>query len=98
MGKKSDLTTNTAIKAALHRLWLRSRERSGRLKMGGYCCQRCGVKQSKAKGKEVSVNVHHIDGVRWKQMIAYIRQELLVTPDKLRTLCRECHLKEHKEE
>ena len=98
MGKRSPYSTNTAIKAALHRLWLRSRERSGRLKMDGYCCQKCGVKQSKAKGKEVSVNVHHIEGIRWKQIIEYIRQELLVKPEKLETLCKPCHKDEHKEE
>ena len=98
MGKKSEFTTNTAIKAALHRLWLRSCERSGRLKMDGYCCQKCGAKQSKAKGKEVAVNVHHIDGIRWKQMIEYIRQELLVKPEKLETLCKLCHKDEHKED
>ena len=98
MGRKSLFSTNTFIKAALHRLWLRSRERALRLKMDGYCCQRCGVKQSKRKGFEVSVNVHHLDGIRWKEMIAYIRQELLVTPDKLTTLCVTCHKNEHEED
>ena len=98
MGKRSIYSTNTAIKAALHRLWLRSRERALRLKLDGYCCQRCGVKQSKRKGFEVSVNVHHLDGIRWKEMIAYIRQELLVTPDKLTTLCVTCHKSEHEED
>ena len=98
MGKKSPYSTNTYIKAALHRMWLRSRERALRLKLDGYCCQRCGVKQSKAKGKEVSVQVHHIDGVRWDKIIEYIRRELLVKPDQLFTLCKQCHKKTHKEE
>jgi len=98
MGKRSIYSTNTAIKAALHRLFLRSRERALRLKMDGYRCQVCNAKQSKAKGKEVTVNVHHMFGVRWKEMIEYIRQELLVTPDKLVTLCKQCHLDEHEED
>ena len=46
----------------------------------------------------MSVNVHHIDGVRWKEMIEYIRQELLVKPEKLETLCRSCHKSEHEED
>ena len=98
MGRKSLFSTNTFIKAALHRMWLRSRERALRLKMDGYCCQVCGAKQSKRKGAEVKVNCHHLNGVRWKEMIAYIRQELLVTPDKLTTLCVTCHKSEHEED
>ena len=98
MGRKSPYSTNTAIKAALHRLWLRSRERALRLKIDGYCCQVCRVKQSKAKGKEVSVNVHHLDGIRWDEMIEYIRAELLVRPERLETLCKNCHDRKHKEE
>ena len=96
--KRSPYSTNTFIKAALHRMWLRSRERSLRLKMDGYCCQVCGAKQSKRKGAEVAVNVHHLNGIRWKEMIAYIRKELLVTPDKLTTLCVTCHKNEHEED
>ena len=97
MGKRSLYSTNTFIKAALHRMWLRSRERALRLKMDGYCCQKCGVKQSKRKGSEVAVNVHHLDGVRWKEMIEYIRMELLVGPDQTETLCKSCHKSEHEE-
>ena len=96
MGKRSLYSTNTAIKSALHRLWLRSRERALRLKLDNYSCQECGAKQSRKKGQEVFVNVHHIDGIRWAEIIEYIRQELLVKPDKLKTLCVECHSKEHK--
>ena len=97
MGRRSPYSTNTAIKSALHRLWLRSRERALRLKQDNYSCQKCGVKQSKAKGREVSVNVHHLDGIRWAEIIEYIRQELLVKPDRLQTLCKSCHSEEHRE-
>ena len=97
MGKRSLYSTNTFIKAALHRMWLRSRERALRLKMDGYCCQVCGVKQSKRIGFVVKVNVHHLFGVRWNEMVEYIRKELLVTPDKLVTMCVDCHKSEHEE-
>ena len=60
MGKRSPYSTNTYIKAALHRMWLRSREHALRLKMDGYCCQKCGIKKSERKGFVVKVNVHHI--------------------------------------
>ena len=65
--------------------------------MDGYCCQHCGVKQSKRKGFEVAVNVHHCYGVKWVEMIEYIRQELLVKPEDLVTLCKSCHDEEHKQ-
>ena len=98
MGKRSKFTTNTTIKAALHRHWLRSRERSGRLKIDNYSCQQYGVKQSKRKGFEWSVHVHHLDGIRWDEIIEDIRRELLVKPDKLVTLCKQCHTNEHEED
>ena len=97
MGKKSLYSTNTAIKSALHRLFLRSRERALRLKMDNYSCQKCGIKQSRSKGKEVFVHVHHLDGIRWAEIIEYIRRELLVKPDRLVTLCKQCHIDEHGE-
>ena len=79
-------------------MWLRSRERALREKLDGYCCQRCGAKKSVAKGREVKIEIHHIDGIRWAKIIEYIRRELLVKPDQLFTLCKQCHLDEHKED
>lgn len=93
--KRKDYTPNSQIKAALHRLWLRSRERGAAIKRDGYTCQNCGLKQSTAKGKEQRVAVHHLDGVEWENIIAYIRRHLLVEPRLLTTLCPECHKKEH---
>jgi len=79
------------VRSALRRLWLRSRERQAALKRDNYSCLECGVKQSRAKGREVYVEVHHKDGIRWQEILDYIFQQLLVNPDKLETNCEECH-------
>lgn len=93
--KKLPNTPNSQIKSALRKLFLRSRERSARIKADGYTCQRCGVKQSRAKGREVYVEVHHLDGVcNWHEIYSAIRKHLLVSPDRMQTLCKECHREE----
>lgn len=98
MGKKLEYTPNSKIKAALRMLWLRSRERSEAIKRDKYTCQECGAKQSKKKGEEVKVEVHHIEGVcNWEEIYEVIRKNLLCSPDKQITMCSECHKKyEHK--
>ena len=88
---KKPITTNSNITSAIRRLWLRSRERAQRLKKDNYTCQTCNSKQSRKKGSEVYVQVHHIDGIKWKEIIEYIRKNVLVDEDKLETLCKECH-------
>ena len=93
MGKKLPYTPNSRIRAALRKLWLRSRERAAALKRDKYTCK-CGKKQCMAKGREVYVEVHHIDGIDWDGVIALIRERLLQTPDKLETMCVECHKEE----
>jgi len=94
MAKKALTTTNSQIRSALRMLFLRSRERQQAIKRDGYTCQICGKKQSKAKGKEVSCEVHHISGVtNWQAMFDSIRQHLLCDPANMQTLCRECHEK-----
>jgi len=98
MGKRLEYTPNSQIKSALRRLFLRSRERASRLKMDGYTCQVCGAKQSKARGKEIKVEVHHVENINWLDIIAYIRKTLLVDPEKMTTRCIPCHKKEHEEE
>lgn len=95
---KLPYTPRSRIKGALHRLWLRSRERAAALKRDQYTCQRCGKKQSTAKGREQSVCVHHINGVKWAEIIEYVYQQLLVSPDLLETLCQDCHDNEHEAE
>ena len=85
-------TKKTHIVRALRLLWLRSKERTAALKKSGYCCERCGVKQSKKKGFEQRVEVHHKEGVgNWDKIIDVIHEELLCAPEKLEVLCPECH-------
>lgn len=92
---KSTRTPKGRIKAALRQLWLRSRERATALKNTKYCCAKCGVKQSKAKGKEQKIEVHHKEGIaNWNKVIELIQAELLVSPDKLESLCPTCHRNE----
>ena len=94
MGKKSERTTRSQIKEALRRLSLRSRERAAALKRDNYTCQRCGRKQSRAKGSEIYVECHHRNGVNWPVLVDCIYEMLLCHPDDLITLCKECHRKE----
>ena len=96
MGKRLPGTPRSNVRSALRQLWLRSRERAARLKLDGYSCQSCGVKQSKAKGREVEVQVHHKKGVEWEQMIDLIYEKILVPPAELETLCIDCHGKHEK--
>jgi predicted HNH restriction endonuclease len=94
MGKRLPYTPNSRIKSALRQLWLRSRERAAALKRDGYTCQCCGIKQSRAKGREVYVEVHHAEGVlNWDHLYTAIRHWLLCNPEHLVTLCKDCHKK-----
>lgn len=90
-------TPKSKIRNALRKLWLQSRERGFAIKRDRYTCQRCGRKKSVAKGREISVEVHHKDGhISWDELIDVIQNELLCHPDNLETLCRDCHEKEGK--
>lgn len=91
MAKKQATTTNTMIRSALRRLFLHSPERSKALKDANYTCQECGRKQSRAKGKEVYVQVHHLTPVNWLGLFDEIRARLLHSADRYRVLCKECH-------
>lgn len=94
MSRRLPTTPRSRVRAALRQLWLRSRERAAALKAAGYRCG-CGAKQSRRKGAEVYVEVHHIDGVNWDGLIDLVFERLLHGPDRLRVLCKECHRKEH---
>lgn len=65
------------------------------IRRDGYTCQVCGIKQSKVKGREVKVEIHHLDGgvENWPELIEAVRKYLLCDPDKMRTLCEDCHRK-----
>ncbi len=91
MGKRKPNTPRSQVRSALRRLWLRSRERQAALKRDKYTCQECGKKQSMAKGKEIYVEVHHLNGIKWEQIIDYIYRHLLVDPKELETECVGCH-------
>lgn len=95
MSRKMPNTPRSRIRACLRQLWLRSRERAAALKRDKYTCVRCGVKQSKAKGKEVFVQVHHLNGIpNWETVIDVICAHILCNPSELITLCQDCHEKE----
>jgi len=88
-------TTASRIRSTLRQLWLRSRERAECLKNAKYCCEKCGVKQSKKKGFEQKVEVHHKEGIlNWETLINEIYKYLLPTPNNLECLCPKCHKKE----
>ena len=96
MGKRMLRTPRSKVRAALRQLSLRCRERAAAMKAAKYCCQRCGVKQSRAKGKEVFINGHHREGVgNWEKVIDLIFEELLCEPEKWEILCEDCHKGEH---
>jgi len=95
MGRKLPYTPNSRITSAIRQLWLRSREHLVPLQRSGYRCECCGVKASKAKGREVKLHVHHIDGIDWDGVREIIRERVLVSPDRLQALCVDCHNKQH---
>ena len=101
MGKRLSTTPRSHIRACLRQAWLRSRERAAAIKRDNYTCQSvgCGKKQSKAKGREVKVQVHHIAGMDWDELIDLVFESgLFCDPKNLITLCESCHKKISKEQ
>jgi len=99
MGKKLTYTPRSKVKSALRQLWLRSRERGNAVKRDKNTCQRCHEKGTKAKNKKrIDIQVHHLDGIEWEELIDMVYRYLLVHEDGLECLCTECHDKEHLEE
>jgi len=85
-------TPRYRIVGMLRQMFVRSAERNEALKRDKYSCCKCGVKQSKARGKEQKVEVHHKKGVYvWNDIIELITEQLLCHPDDLETLCPDCH-------
>jgi len=95
MSRRLPATPRSQVRSALRQLWLRSRERQAALKRDKYTCQSCKRKQSKAKGREFKVEVHHVSGViDWELTLDYIYRHLLCDPKYLETLCVDCHKEE----
>jgi len=93
MGKKKPHTPRSKIKSAIRRAWMQSRERAKALKDTGYCCKRCGIKQSRAKGKEVYLEVHHDPVIDWEGVVSLIFERVL-NPVQY-PLCKKCHNEKH---
>jgi predicted HNH restriction endonuclease len=89
--RKKPITPRSKVRQALRMLSLRSRERAECLKKSGYRCEMCGVKQSKAKGKEAFLEVHHINGSGINEIIDLIFEKLLCDSKYLQSLCVDCH-------
>ena len=93
--KRLPYTPNGRIQQALRALWLHSRERNAAVKRENNTCERCHTKGSVAKGKEVSIEVHHRKGIlNWAEIYKVVRQFLLTDPSHLEVLCKPCHAKE----
>ena len=93
--RKLPTTPRSRIKNALRQVWLRSRERAAALKAAGHSCERCGVKASVARGREVKLQVHHRDGICWDGIVDAIIAAMLPDPSRLEAVCEGCHHEEH---
>ena len=98
MGRRLPYTPRSKVRSALRQLWLRSRERGAAVKRDKYTCQCCGRKQSRAKGFEFDVQVHHKERIgNWEKVIDFVYEYILCDPSKMQTLCKECHKKQEEE-
>ena len=89
MGARLPYTPASRIMAGVRRVWGYSRERLKVLKKAKYTCCQCGAKQSRAKGKEVFVEVHHVKPINREKIVKIIREEMLDVPQIV--LCKSCH-------
>jgi hypothetical protein len=96
MGKRVPYTPVSVIKNYCRNLFMRSRERASAIKRTTNTCERCGRKGSVAKGREVKIRVHHVNGIKWDRIIQVLREELLQGPYEV--LCKECHDLHHTKE
>jgi predicted HNH restriction endonuclease len=96
MGKRLPGTPRSRVRSSLRMLFLRSRERAAAIKREEGTCQICHRKQSKAKGKEFSIEVHHKGGgIPWEGAIDFVFKHILVPPEQMEVLCPECHQAQH---
>lgn len=94
--KKKPNTPRSRVKSVIRQLWLRSRERAKVLKDAEHKCVECGVKQSRAKGKEVYIQVHHDPQIDWEGIVDLIFERVLNVPQY--PLCIEHHDEKHPEQ
>lgn len=94
MPKRLPYTPRSRVRSALRQLFLRSRERAAVVKRDKNTCQACGVKGSVAKGREVKIEVHHKQNIDWEELINLVYERLLVNPEGMICLCKDCHDKE----
>lgn len=92
MSKKLPYTPKSRIQNWIRRGWTQSRERAKVLKEAKYTCCKCYRKQSRAKGKELKVEVHHKKKINWEKIVEFVRKEVLDKPQEC--LCVDCHKKE----
>ena len=90
-------TPDSIIKSALRLVFLRSRERAAAIRRDSNTCQTCGAKGSQAKGKEVKIEVHHLQegDISWDKIYKVIREELLCKPEIMMSLCKAHHYEIH---
>jgi len=94
--KNPNVTPRSRIVSALRKLFLWSNERDAAKKRDHNTCQHCGRKGSEAKGREVKIQVHHLEGIaNWEEVIDSIRKNILCSPDSMECICKECHKEIH---
>lgn len=96
--RKKPQTPRSRVRSALRRVWLMSRERAAALKLSGHKCEACGELSVDRKGGTVKLEVHHLNGIEWENIIDYVFRHILVDPKELEVLCKDCHAKEHETE
>jgi len=92
MGKRLPYTPRSKVKSALRQLWLRGRERGNAVRRDCNTCVYCCRKGTKARNKErVDIQVHHMRGIEWEELIDMVYKYLLVHEDYLECVCTDCH-------
>lgn len=93
--KNPEKTPRSKVKNILRRLSLYCRERGYAKKRDENTCQICGKKESKAKGKVVKVEMHHLHGIDWEGVVDIIIEKILQKPGDYICYCEDCHKEKH---